>query len=329
MTERRLDLICLGRSSVDLYGEQIGGRLEDMLSFAKYVGGCPTNISIGTARLGLKSAALTRVGNEHMGRFIRNTLAAEGVDVSHVKTDAERLTALVILGIQDKKTFPLIFYRENCADMALEPEDFDEDFIGSSKGLLVSGTHFSTETVDRASRAAMAHAKAAGTRIILDIDYRPVLWGLTTREFGEERFVADDAVTQRLQSVLLDCDLIVGTEEEVHIAGGTVKTMAALHRIRELSDAALVLKRGDMGCTVFCGDIPDNLDDGLTVAGFPIEIFNVLGAGDAFMGGFLRGWLCGEPRRFARAGPMPAGRSPFRATAAPRRCRAGSNCRIY
>ena len=295
MTERRLDLICLGRSSVDLYGEQVGGRLEDMLSFAKYVGGCPTNISIGTARLGLRSAALTRVGEEHMGRFIRNTLAAEGVDVSHVNTDAERLTALVILGIRDKKTFPLIFYRENCADMALSPSDFDEDFIGSSKGLLVSGTHFSTEGVDRASRVAMAHARAAGTRVILDIDYRPVLWGLTARELGEERFVADDAVTQHLQSVLPDCDLIVGTEEEVHIAGGSVDTIAALRQIREISDATVVLKRGEVGCSVFDGEIPDDPDDGLTDSGFPVEIFNVLGAGDAFMSGFLRGWLCDEP----------------------------------
>ena len=294
MTERRLDLICLGRSSVDLYGEQVGGRLENMLSFAKYVGGCPTNIAIGAARLGLKSAALTRVGNEHMGRFIQVTLAAEGVDVSHVVTDPERLTALVILGIRDKQTFPLIFYRENCADMALSPTDFDEIFIGSSKGLLVSGTHFSTEGVSRASRAAMASAKATGARIILDIDYRPVLWGLTERGLGEERFVADDAVTRDLQSIVPDCDLIVGTEEEVHIAGGTVNTIAALRRIREISNATLVLKRGAMGCSVYSAEVPDELDDGLTVEGFPVEIFNVLGAGDAFMSGFLRGWLRDE-----------------------------------
>ena len=130
MTERTLDLIGLGRASVDLYGEQVGGRLEDMASFAKYVGGSPTNTVIGAARLGLKSAMITRVGDEHMGRFIRETLSAEGVDTSHVKTDPERLTALVILGIRDKETFPLIFYRENCADMALEESDFDRDFIG-------------------------------------------------------------------------------------------------------------------------------------------------------------------------------------------------------
>ena len=117
-----LDVICIGRSSVDLYGSQVGGRLEDMASFSKAVGGCPTNIAIGTARLGLKSGLITRVGDEHMGRFIREQCEREGVDVRGVITDPSRLTALVLLGIRDDKTFPLIFYRENCADAALDAE---------------------------------------------------------------------------------------------------------------------------------------------------------------------------------------------------------------
>jgi 5-dehydro-2-deoxygluconokinase len=116
---KTLDVITIGRSSVDLYGAQVGGRLEDMGSFQKYIGGSPTNMAAGTARLGLKSALITRVGDEHMGRFIREELAREGVDVRGVRTDPERLTALVLLGIRDDRQFPLIFYRENCADMAL------------------------------------------------------------------------------------------------------------------------------------------------------------------------------------------------------------------
>lgn len=120
---RPLDFIALGRAAIDLYGEQIGAPLEDMTSFAKYLGGCPANIAVGAARLGLKSAMITRVGDEHMGRYVRATLVAEGVDVSHVKTDPARLTGLVILGIRDRDTFPLIFYRENCADMAVVAED--------------------------------------------------------------------------------------------------------------------------------------------------------------------------------------------------------------
>jgi 5-dehydro-2-deoxygluconokinase len=126
---RPLDVICIGRSSVDLHGDQIGGRLEDMSSFAKHVGGCPMNISVGAARLGLSSALITRVGNEHMGRFVRETLQREGVNTEYVVTDPKRLTALVILGIRDRETFPLIFYRDNCADMAINVDDIDPDFI--------------------------------------------------------------------------------------------------------------------------------------------------------------------------------------------------------
>src|SRR5438876_12449179 len=92
-----LDVITIGRASVDLYGQQIGSRLEDIASFAKSVGGCPANIAVGTARLGLKSALLTRVGDEQMGRFIREQLAREGVSTAGLVTDKQRLTALVLL----------------------------------------------------------------------------------------------------------------------------------------------------------------------------------------------------------------------------------------
>src|SRR5919109_922934 len=162
---KTLDVICIGRSSVDLYGQQVGGRLEDMASFAKYVGGCPTNIAVGTARLGLRSALITRVGDEHMGRFIREQCAREGVDVRGVVTDPQRLTALVILGIRDKDTFPLIFYRENCADAALTEDDIDEDFIAQAGAVVVTGTHFSRPNLDAASRKAIRLAKANGARV--------------------------------------------------------------------------------------------------------------------------------------------------------------------
>ena len=178
MTDTALDVICIGRSSVDLYGGQVGGRLEDMSSFAKYIGGSPTNISIGCSRLGLKSALITGVGDEHMGRFIREQLTREGVDTSHVKTDPDRLTALVILGIRDGEQFPLIFYRENCADMAIEEADIDPGFIASAKAVLVTGTHFSTDRVAGASFAAMKLARQFGRKVAFDIDYRPNLWAL-------------------------------------------------------------------------------------------------------------------------------------------------------
>lgn len=289
--DRPLDVITIGRSSVDLYGAQVGGRLEDMRGFAKYIGGSPTNMAAGTARLGLRSALITRVGDEHMGRFIREELAREGVDVRGVKTDPERLTALVLLGIRDREQFPLIFYRENCADMALEEGDIDPSFIAEAGCVTVTGTHLSHPRTEAAVLKALRLARGNGARTALDIDYRPNLWGLAGHDAGESRFIASADVTAKLQAHLSLFDLIVGTEEEFHIAGGSTDTLAALRAVRAVSSATLVCKRGPMGAVAFEGAIPDDLDEGISGPGFPIEVFNVLGAGDGFMSGLLRGWL--------------------------------------
>jgi 5-dehydro-2-deoxygluconokinase len=289
-----LDVITIGRSSVDLYGQQVGGRLEDMASFSKAVGGCPANIAIGTARLGLKSALITRVGDEAMGRFIREQMEREGVETSGIHTDPARLTALVVLGVRDEKQFPLIFYRDNCADMALDESDIDEAFIASAGAIVVTGTHFAKPNTDAAQRKAIGLAKKHGRKVVFDVDYRPNLWGLAGHGAGEERYIKADHVTAHLQTILPDCDLIVGTEEELAIAGGSEDTLETLRRIRAVSKATIVCKRGPMGCVVFPGAIPASLDDGVKGPGFPVEVYNVLGAGDAFMSGFLRGWLRGE-----------------------------------
>ena len=289
-----LDVITIGRASVDLYGVQVGSRLEDMRSFNKYIGGSPTNIAAGTARLGLKSALITRVGDEHMGRFIREQLRAEGVDVTGVITDPERLTALVLLGIRDHERFPLIFYRENCADMALCEDDIDPGFIARARCVTATGTHLSHPRTEAAVLKALRLARENGALCALDIDYRPNLWGLAGHGDGEARYIDSPAVTARLQKTLPLFDLIVGTEEEFHIAGGSTDTVEALRAVRALTSATLVCKRGPMGAAAFPGEIPDSLDEGISGPGFPIEVFNVLGAGDGFMSGLLRGWLRGE-----------------------------------
>lgn len=295
MPEPVLDLISIGRSSVDLYGQQVGGRLEDMASFSKAVGGCPTNIAIGTARLGLKSAVITRVGDEQMGRFILEQLGREGVETKGVVVDPRRLTSLVILGVRDEKTFPLIFYRTDCADAALDESEIDEAFIASAKAVVVTGTHFAIPNAAKAQKKAIALARKHGRKVVFDVDYRPNLWGLAGHAAGEERYIRSDSVTQHLQAILPDCDLIVGTEEELHAAGGSEDTLAAIRAIRALSRATIVCKRGPMGCVVFPGAIPASIEDGIKGPGFPVEVYNVLGAGDAFMSGFLRGYLRDEP----------------------------------
>ena len=291
---KTLDLITIGRSSVDLYGAQIGGRLEDMGSFNKYIGGSPTNIACGTARLGLEPGLITGVGDEHMGRYIIEEVAREGVDTRGIKVDPERLTALVLLGIRDQEQFPLIFYRENCADMGLGVDDIDPDYIRLARAVVVTGTHLSHPRTEAAVLAALNIAREDGMRTALDIDYRPNLWGVAGHGDGESRFVESAKVTAKLQSTLHLFDLIVGTEEEFHIAGGSTDTLAALRTVRAVTGATLVCKRGPMGAVAFEGDIPASLDAGQSGPGFPIEVFNVLGAGDGFMSGLLKGWLDGE-----------------------------------
>ena len=286
-----LDLVCIGRTSVDLYAEQDGSKLEDVQSFRKYVGGSATNVAVGTARLGVKSAMLTRVGDEQMGRFVRKTLAENGVDVSQVRPDPEKLTPYVLLAVRAIEDFPRIFAYGDAADLAVEEGDVDPEFVASARALLVTGTPLSRPGAGAATVKAIGAAKGAGTRVVFDLDYRPVFWGVASHGQGGEMFVASERVTEVYRSVLAECDLVVGTEEEVRIAGGSTDTREALLGIRRLSDATVVLKVGAMGAVVFPGDIPDDLEDGVRVPGFPVEVFNSVGAGDAFMSGFLSGWL--------------------------------------
>ena len=294
---RDFDLITMGRAILDVYGEQVGCRMEEVSSFAKYVGGCPANIAIGASRLGLSVAMITRVGDEQHGRFIREQLAREGVDVSHVRTDPQRATGVAFLAIRDKETFPLLHYRDDCADMAISSADYSADFIGRATALLVSGSHLTTSHAAGNIAVAIGHAKARGTQVIFDIDYRPLFWGLTHRDLGESRYVESSTVTEATQQILPHCELVVGTEEEIRITGGSTDTLEALREIRKRTAATIVLKRGPQGCVAFAGGgaIPESIDAGRLVPGFPVDVFNVVGAGDGFMGGFLFGWLSGRP----------------------------------
>ena len=292
---RRFDLACLGRLAVDLYAQQVGARLEDVASFAKYLGGSSANIAFGAARLGLRAAMVSRVGDEQMGRFLVESLQREGCDTSMVQVDPERLTALAILGLKDCDTFPLLFYRENCADMALDADGISEAFIADCRALLITGTHLSQPVVRAASTRALAHAARHGTRRVLDIDYRPVLWGLTKRGDGQTRFVPDARVTASLQELLPQFDLLIGTEEEFRIAGGVPgDLLASLRRVREITPAAMIVKLGPLGCCLIDGAVPARLEDAPTCAGERVEVLNVLGAGDAFAAGLLTGLLRGE-----------------------------------
>ncbi|TAK71908.1 MAG: 5-dehydro-2-deoxygluconokinase [Gammaproteobacteria bacterium] len=279
---RPIDLICMGRVAVDLYAEQIHSPLSQVETFRKYLGGCPGNIAVGTARLGLMSMMFSCVGQDEMGQFLKETLQKEGVKIDLLYETAQHLTALVLLGISPPHHFPLMFYRKDCADMQLQPAHVKQEILQQAKALLITGTGLSTPSMEQATHHAVQRAKQVGTAVIMDLDYRPVLWGLTSVGDGETRYKSSQIVTEHYQKILSQCDLIVGTEEEVHIAGG-------IDVIRQFTNAPVVIKKGEKGCQVYIDNNPP-----IASRSFPVEILNVLGAGDAFLSGLVRGLLRGE-----------------------------------
>src|SRR5947209_10421767 len=149
-TSKAYDVVAMGRSSIDLYSNDIGAPFVDITSFAAYVGGCPTNISVGTQRLGLRPALLSAVGDDQVGNFILHFLEKEGVETRFIPRKTGHRSSAVVLGIEPPDRFPLTYYRDNCADIELTIDDVLATPITSSRALLISGTGLSKEPSRRA-----------------------------------------------------------------------------------------------------------------------------------------------------------------------------------
>ena len=205
----------------------------------------------------------------------------------YCKTE-KHLTGL-LLGVCPPRHFPLIFIAMIALICNLTRTSY-ADIIGQAKTLLITGTGLSTAAMRATTCHAIDIAKQQRTAIIIDLDFRPVLWGLTALGDGETRYQASAQVSAEYQKILADCDLIVGTEEELCIASGEENTQAAIHVIRQQTHAPIVVKNGEKGCQVWLAE----QTQALVGRAFPVEVLNVLGAGDAFMSGLLRGLLRGE-----------------------------------
>ena len=271
------DVLTMGRSCIDLYAHQIGVPITEVTSFDAYVGGCPTNISVGTRRLGLRSALLTAVGDDQVADFVLAFLQREGVDTTFIPRKPGRRTSAVIMAIQPPDRFPLTFYREGCADRELTVEDVDRAPIADTAIVLVTGTGLSHEPGRSATYHAAKRARAAGAQLFVDIDYRPDQWP------------ARAGFARSMQDLLRDATLAIGTEEEVAAAADDDVVEKAIAKLLTVTSAPLVLKRGARGATLFRDgsrvDIPP----------FRIEVLNVLGAGDAFASGVITGIRRGWP----------------------------------
>ena len=294
MSDPIYDTFHMGRSSIDLYSNDVGAPFEEIRSFAAYVGGSPTNISVGARRLGLKTALLTGLGEDPVGDFVLRFLHENGVDARYSPRKAGRRTSAVLLGIEPPDRFPLVFYRDNCADIELTIDDVLAAPIADSRVFQFAGTNLSKEPSRSATLFAAERARQAGTRVVLDLDFRPDQWH-DPRAFG----VA-------IRSALRLVDLVVGTEDEVNAAMlAEVQQVEVAHS--QVSDArvagdveraiggllglgppAVVEKRGQLGARV-------HLADGAVIEapGFEVEVYNILGAGDAFAAGLLYGYVKG------------------------------------
>jgi 5-dehydro-2-deoxygluconokinase len=278
-SERPIDVIAMGRSCIDLYAHEVGVPITGVRSFDCYVGGCPTNVSVGVRRLGLRTLLLTGVGDDQVAEFVLHFLAREGVDVSAVARKPDRRTSAVILTIQPPDCFPLTYYRDNCADIALTVDDVDRTPIADARVLFVSGTGLSREPSHTATLYAQERARAAGARVVLDLDYRADQWS-DVRTYGAAVRVAAGR----------SC-LVIGTEDEVcAAAGGAGDVAEAVPVLLDTGVPALVLKRGEHGATIF-----ERSGRSRDVAPFRVQVLNVLGAGDAFASGLLYAWLEGWP----------------------------------
>jgi 5-dehydro-2-deoxygluconokinase len=305
--EPSYDLLCMGRSCIDLYSNDIGAPFEEITGFSAFVGGCPTNISVGSRRLGVKSSLFTGVGEDPVGDFILHFLDKENVDSQYTVRKAGRRSSAVILGIEPPDKFPLVYYRDNCADIALDIEDVQKIPIETFKALLISGTGLSKEPSRTATTYAAEIASEKGVSVFLDVDFRADQWP-DVQTFGSA-----------VRSVLPSVDYVIGTDTEIKAAAykGTGQAeiehsqvnesrveadlLESIQTLLKKGPKRLFQKSGTQGCYMF----DQSGDEKIHVPGFPVEVVNTLGAGDGFASGlfygFLNGWDWFKTVRFANA----------------------------
>lgn len=283
------DMLNMGRSSIDLYSNDVGAPFVDIGSFAAYVGGSPLNISVGGRRLGLKTALLTGVGDDPVADFILNFLNNEGVDTSYIPRKAGFRSSAVVLGIEPPDKFPLVYYRDNCADINLTIDDVLSAPVTDCKVFQFAGTNLSKEPSRSATMFAAEQARASGATVVFDVDFRPDQWH-DVRAFGVQA-----------RAVLPLVDVVIGTRDEVNAAmlvdvGQMSLTHSQVSDTKVAGDSTIAIQRmlagnvqaviekiGPEGAKIH---LPDEVID---APGFPVDVVNILGAGDAFGAGFLYG----------------------------------------
>jgi 5-dehydro-2-deoxygluconokinase len=289
------DVITIGRVGVDIYPLQVGVGLEDVTSFGKFLGGSATNVAVAAARHGLRSAVITRTGNDPFGKFVHNELVRLGVSDEFVSGVAGLNTPVVFCEIFPPDDFPLYFYREPKApDLDIEADELDLDAIRDAKIYWSTVTGLSQEP-SRAAHHAAWDARGRTPLTILDLDYRPMFWD------------SPELATREIDTALGKVTVAVGNKEECEVAVGETEPHRAADALLDRGIELAIVKQGPKGV------LAKTKDESVEVPPYFVDVVNGLGAGDSFGGalcyGLSQGWELEHILRFANvAGAIVASR---------------------
>lgn len=294
MSTKKFDVITFGRSSIDLYSQNIGSPFNDIKGFDAFVGGSPLNIAVGCARLGVNASLLTAVGNDKVGEFILNFLNGEGVNTHCIPVKNGSRSSAVVLGIEPPDKFPLVYYRDNAADSQVDIDDVDKANIPDYKILLINGTALNIEPTRSATFYATEIANRNEVDVVLDLDFRADQWhdyrafGLTVRAILPRVKMAIGTEEEILAATLIDSSQVTIKEQQISAPEIKGNIDESISQLLSSGIETLIVKRGEKGASIYQKD--GSRED---VPGFPVTVLNVLGAGDAFASGFLYGVLQG------------------------------------
>lgn len=290
---KEFDLILLGRVAVDLNPVDYYCPLNESTTFKRYLGGSPANIAVGLARLGKKCGFFARVSDDQLGTFVTDYFDNEGIDTSHIKRcqNGEKI-GLTFTEIKSETESSIVMYRNEAADLKLDVEDIDEDYINRAKAILISGTALAESPSREAALKAVALAKKNNVPIIFDIDYRAYNWKNS------------DEIAIYYSSVAREADIILGSREEYDLTekfikvGMTDKETAAYWHSQNAK--IVIIKHGKEGSTAYTND-----GESYSIKPFPVKLLKSFGGGDgyasAFLYGIFEGWEIIDALEFGSA----------------------------
>ncbi len=279
---RPMDMVLLGRAAIDLNPVDYFQTLAESTTFKKYLGGSPANIAVGLSRLGKKCGFFCRISDDRFGDFVLDVFGAEGVDCSRIRrcTNGEKL-GLTFTEILSENESSILMYRNQIADLSLDPADIDEEYIKNAKALLISGTALAQSPSREAALKAVCLARRTNTPVVFDIDYRAYNWK------------SKDEMSIYYSMAAREADIILGSREEYDLTEGLIRPgmtdQESAAYWQGQNAKIVVIKHGKQGSTAYTRD-----GASYNIKPFPIHALKSFGGGDgyasAFLYGVLEGW---------------------------------------